>query len=103
MSARRDARSPPRRIFEPALQGIHEALSDIPCFRPTAYCWKDSSAEQAMNFLKNVVQGGMMVALVAVSTGCVVEPRDNYYDHDHHRYYHEHVWHECGERDDHCH
>jgi len=31
-----------------------------------------------------------------------VVPREGYWDRDHHRYYHEHEWHDCGDRDDHC-
>lgn len=31
-------------------------------------------------------------------------PREGYYDRDHHRYYHDHEWHQCRDRDDpHCH
>ena len=37
-------------------------------------------------------------------SGCIVaEPREGYYDHDHHRYYHEHHWRDCQERDERCH
>jgi hypothetical protein len=48
-----------------------------------------------------------MLGLIAMSSACVVaEPRDGYrdgyYDRDHHRYYHEHGWRDCGERDEHC-
>jgi hypothetical protein len=32
-----------------------------------------------------------------------VEPREGYYDHPHHRWYHEHRWHECEEHEEHCH
>ncbi len=53
-----------------------------------------------MNHAKKIVLGGMALALFMAS-GCVVEPRNDYYDHDDHRYYHEHAWHECGEHDDH--
>jgi hypothetical protein len=50
-----------------------------------------------------VIKGGIVAALIAFATGCVVaEPREGYYDHDHHRYYREHTWHECVERDEHC-
>ena len=40
--------------------------------------------------------------------GCIVEPRggyrEGYYDREHHRWWHEHSWRECGERerDEHC-
>jgi len=60
------------------------------------------SAENLMNYLKSVAKGGLALALVALVTGCIVEPRENYYDRDHHRYYTGHAWHDCGERDDHC-
>ncbi len=50
-----------------------------------------------------IVQAGIVLALVVVSSGCFVEPRNGYYDRDHHRYYHEHVWHECVQQDEHCH
>ena len=32
----------------------------------------------------------------------VAEPREGYYDRDHHRYYHERGWHECAEHDRWC-
>jgi hypothetical protein len=35
-------------------------------------------------------------------SGCIVEPREGYYDHHHHRWYHEHRWRDCDDRDDHC-
>jgi hypothetical protein len=56
-----------------------------------------------MDNIKGVIKGGIVAALIAFATGCVVaEPREGYYDHDHHRYYREHTWHECVERDEHC-
>jgi len=39
---------------------------------------------------------------VLFSSGCVVEPREGFYDRDHHRWYHEHAWHDCMEHDEHC-
>jgi len=57
-----------------------------------------------MNIVRGVVKGGIIAGLVALASGCIVaEPREGYYDHDHHRYYREHTWHECGDHDDHCH
>jgi hypothetical protein len=43
--------------------------------------------------------GGMLFA-----QGCVgvVEPREGYWDHDHHRWYHEHAWVDCIPNDPHC-
>jgi hypothetical protein len=34
--------------------------------------------------------------------GCVVEPREGFYDHGHHRYYHDHHWHDYDEQEEHC-
>lgn len=47
--------------------------------------------------------GLALLATTLLASGCVVEPHEGYYDRDHHRWYHEHAWHECGERDEHCH
>ncbi len=56
-----------------------------------------------MTNTQRIFKGGILAALVALSTACVVaEPHEGYYDHAHHRYYREHVWHDCGDRDDHC-
>jgi hypothetical protein len=49
-----------------------------------------------------IAQTGIVLALLMASSACVVEPRNGYYDRDHHRYYHEHVWIDCGEHDEHC-
>jgi hypothetical protein len=62
---------------------------------------------------QGIIRCGILLGLVALSSACVVaEPRDGYreregyregyYDRDHHRYYHENSWHDCGERDEHC-
>jgi hypothetical protein len=48
----------------------------------------------------------MLAAIACLMSACVIAPRDGYregyYDRDHHRYYHEHEWRDCGEHDDHC-
>jgi hypothetical protein len=44
----------------------------------------------------------LLLGLMLAVPGCVVEPREGFYDHDHHRWWHEHAWRECGDRDDHC-
>jgi hypothetical protein len=50
-----------------------------------------------------LVMGSFLLGLVLTSTACVVaEPREGYYDRDHHRWYHEHTWHACVEHDEHC-
>ena len=47
-----------------------------------------------------IVRGAFLMGLIAITSGCIVEsPREGYYDRDHHRYFREHRWHECGERD----
>jgi hypothetical protein len=52
---------------------------------------------------QSIVRSGILLGLIALSSACVVAgPREGYYDRDHHRYYHENGWHDCGERDDHC-
>jgi hypothetical protein len=57
----------------------------------------------SMNNSKSIAKGSFLLGLVMFATGCVVAtPREGYYDHDHHRYYHENTWHDCGERDEHC-
>ena len=56
-----------------------------------------------MQTLKHFALSAFMLASIAATSGCVIaEPRENYWDRDHHRYYHEHTWHECGERNDYC-
>jgi len=51
----------------------------------------------------------MVMALpLLMLNGCVVrdrtivEPTEGYYDRDHHRWYHEHAWIVCDDRDPHC-
>jgi hypothetical protein len=60
-----------------------------------------------MTSTQGIFRAGIMLGLISLSTACVVaEPREGYregyYDRDHHRYYHENGWHDCGERDEHC-
>jgi hypothetical protein len=56
----------------------------------------------SMKNSKLIVKGGFLLGLIMFASACVVVPRDGYYDHDHHRYYHDHAWHECVEHDEHC-
>jgi hypothetical protein len=50
-----------------------------------------------------IIKGSFLAGLIALASACVVaEPREGFYDHDHHRYYHEHSWHECAEHDNYC-
>jgi hypothetical protein len=55
-----------------------------------------------MKSIKRIAQSSVLLGLIGFVMGCVVEPRDGYYDHDHHRYYRDHSWHECRDRDDYC-
>ncbi len=56
-----------------------------------------------MNDTKRIIFGSILLSLAVLCAGCVVAgPREGYYDRDHHRYYHERVWVNCGDRDDHC-
>jgi hypothetical protein len=46
----------------------------------------------------------LLVGVTLIAPGCVVaEPREGYYDRDHHRWYHEHSWVVCNGADEHCH
>jgi len=45
----------------------------------------------------------LLVGFVLLASGCAHEPGEGYYDRDHHRWWHEHQWRDCGERDEHCH
>jgi hypothetical protein len=56
-----------------------------------------------MKNFQNIVKGSVLMGLFALASGCIVaEPRDGYYERDHHRYYREHSWHECHEHDQYC-
>ena len=52
---------------------------------------------------QQILKGAVLLVLAAWASGCVVaEPREGYYDRDHHRYYNEHAWHDCGDHEDRC-
>ena len=44
----------------------------------------------------------LLLGVMLLAPGCVVEPREGYYDHDHQRWWHEHAWHDCVPDDSHC-
>jgi hypothetical protein len=48
-----------------------------------------------------IAKYGFLLGLMGLVMGCVISPREGYYDGDHHRYYHERAWHDCGERGEH--
>lgn len=60
-----------------------------------------------MSAIRFIARGSCLLSLIALLAGCVIAPdqgpRDGYYDHPHHRYYHDHRWHDCRDHDDHCH
>jgi len=56
-----------------------------------------------MKDIKRIVMGSILLGLAVFMAGCVVAgPSEGYYDRDHHRYWHEHVWVACGDGDEHC-
>jgi hypothetical protein len=57
-----------------------------------------------MSALRYIARGSSLVCLIALLAGCVIAPapREGYYDRPHHRYYHDHDWHECHEHDRYC-
>jgi hypothetical protein len=52
--------------------------------------------------LKSATKAVLLLTLTAIVSACVIEPREGYWDRDHHRYYHEHTWHDCTERGEFC-
>jgi len=55
-----------------------------------------------MHTLKRIAGAGVVFALVTLASACVIAPREGYWDRDHHRYYHEHAWHDCNEHAEFC-
>jgi hypothetical protein len=56
-----------------------------------------------MKNMRRIAQFSFLLGLFTLTTACVVAgPREGYYDREHARYYHEHSWHACGERNDYC-
>jgi len=55
-----------------------------------------------MNTRARTLVLGVLYAIAMLSAGCVVEPREGYWDRNHHRWYHEHHWHDCHEPDAVC-
>jgi hypothetical protein len=50
-----------------------------------------------------IAKSSFLLGVFSLVLGCVVAtPREGYYDRDHHRYYHENSWHECGDHDQYC-
>jgi hypothetical protein len=56
-----------------------------------------------MKHIRRIAQFSCLLGLLSLTTGCIVAgPREGYWDREHARYYHNHTWHECGERNDLC-
>ncbi len=53
-----------------------------------------------MSAIRLIARGSCLISLAVLLAGCVIAPRDGYYDRDHHRYYQDHRWHPCRGRDD---
>jgi hypothetical protein len=52
--------------------------------------------------LPPLTQVGLLLLGVRWFAPGVIEPRVGYYDHEHHRWYHEHRWREYSEHEEHC-
>ena len=52
--------------------------------------------------MRRIAMTSLMLGLMSLLPGCIIGPREGDYDRDHHRYYHQSGWHECGDHDDHC-
>jgi hypothetical protein len=56
-----------------------------------------------MKTMLRSAQLSFLLGLIAFTSACVVsEPHEGYWDRDHHRYYHEHGWHDCTAADHYC-
>ena len=55
-----------------------------------------------MSTKKVIVNSSLLFGLIGLLIGCGRGPREGDYDRDHHRYYHERTWHDCGDHDERC-
>ncbi|MGB6452392.1 MAG: hypothetical protein WBE92_16695 [Steroidobacteraceae bacterium] len=56
-----------------------------------------------MMITKRTSLGSCLLALaVMFVSGCVIAPREGYFDRAHHRWYHNHTWVVCVANDEHC-
>jgi hypothetical protein len=59
-----------------------------------------------MSAIRYIARVSCVISLFAMLAGCIVAPggyREGYYDHSHHRWWHNHGWVDCGGGDPHCH
>ncbi|HTV98403.1 MAG TPA: hypothetical protein VME42_20600 [Steroidobacteraceae bacterium] len=54
-----------------------------------------------MKNTKRLAKRGFLLSLIVLAAACG-EPHEGFYDREHHRWYHDHQWHECVEHDVHC-
>ena len=55
-----------------------------------------------MKKIPGVINVAFLLGVIALASACVIAPREGYYDRGNARYYHEHSWHQCGEKDEYC-
>lgn len=58
-----------------------------------------------MSAIRFIARASCLLSLISFMAGCVIAPagpHEGYYDRDHHRYYHDHGWHDCHEHDSYC-
>jgi len=55
-----------------------------------------------MSGKRRIALGSCLLGMIVLVAGCVIAPREGYYDRNHHRYYHAHAWHACIDNDPHC-
>jgi hypothetical protein len=56
-----------------------------------------------MTHVMRIAKNSLLLGLIGLMFGCVVAPpHEGYYDGEHHRYYHENAWHDCGDHDPYC-
>ncbi|MFZ0551730.1 MAG: hypothetical protein WAU49_12270 [Steroidobacteraceae bacterium] len=60
-----------------------------------------------MSAIRYIARGSCLISLIFMLAGCIVAPgpghHEGYYDHAHHRWWHNHGWQDCGPNDPHCH
>lgn len=52
--------------------------------------------------MRRIAMTSLLLGLMSLLPGCIIGPHEGSYDRDHHRYYHQSGWHDCGDHDDHC-
>ena len=65
-----------------------------------------------MSAIRYIARGSCLIGLIFMLGGCIIAPppgegyhegyHEGYYDRDHHRWWHNHGWHDCDRDDRHC-